>query len=91
MLIALIALYILIIYLHIIDDSVGRQTVNFVEYYQVIQVCRVTNSNRAISFSCVTVFNDMILTCSNVLDLSVADVAAVHRFLVDFSLLELLF
>lgn len=32
MLIALIALYILIIELHIIDDSVGRQTVNFVEY-----------------------------------------------------------
>lgn len=57
MLIALIALYILIIELHIIDDSVGRQTVNFVEYYQVIQVCRVTNSNRAISFPCVTVFN----------------------------------
>lgn len=91
MLIALNALYILIIELHIIDDSVGWQTVNFVEYYQVIQVCRVTNSKRAISFSCVTVYNHMILTCSNVLDLSVADVAAVHRFLVDFSLLELLF
>lgn len=89
--IALIALYILIIELHIIDDSVGRQTVNFGEYNQVIHVCRIKNFNRAISFPDVTVFNDMILTCSNVLDLSVADVAAVHRFFVDFALLELLF